>query len=354
MKKLLIFVVSIGALTSCFDDQLTPSNRSDAKTENQIGTSDIVPVLTYKWTKLQVPPMNNYPFNNPTGHNIILPVNGDVYCLIGSLNEFAYKLNLTTNQWEYFSDPTSMFVHFRAGAQYFFSYQSRIYFGLLMASGYETDVRSLDPATGITTQLASFPGTPVQDPITFSIGTKGYIMGGHNPVTNNVVNQFWEYDIVANHWTNKGSMPGGARAAASAFVIGNNVYFGLGYSYFNFNGNKIKIYKNDWYQMDPTSSPGFALIKADFPLTRAYAKGFVINSKIYVGWGTNGTLQNDFWEYNPSNNTWTQRSSCSAINSSIGGTSSNISVFNIGNAGYLVKGDLAEFWRYSLTGLLPI
>src|SRR5690349_10233179 len=197
MKKLLIFVVSIVVLTSCFDEQLTPSTPSETKTGTPVGTSDIGPVLTYKWTQLQVPPMSNYPFNNPTGQNIILPVNGDVYCLIGSLNEFAYKLNLTTKQWEYFNDPTSMFVHFRAGAQYFFSYQSRIYFGLLMSSGYETDVRSLDPSTGVTTQLAPFPGTPVNNPITFSIGTKGYIMGGHNPVNNTVVNQFWEYDIVS-------------------------------------------------------------------------------------------------------------------------------------------------------------
>jgi hypothetical protein len=352
VKKLLIFAVSIVVLTSCFDEQLAPSDQS-VKNGPQAGTNDIIPALTYSWTKLQVPPMSNYPFNNPTGENIILPVNGDVYCLIGSLNEFAYKLNLTTKQWEYFNDPTSMFVHFRAGAQYFFSYQSRIYFGMLMSPGYETNVSSLDPSTGITTQLAPFPGTPVRYPTTFSIGTKGYIMGGYNPTTNNVVNQFWEYDFVFNQWTNKGSMPDGARAAASAFVIDKNVYFGLGYSYFNFNGSKIKIYKNDWYQMDPSSSSGFALIKADFPLTRAHAKGFVINSKIYVGWGTNGTLQNDFWEYNPSNNTWTQRAGCSATNSSISYTRSNIGVFNVGNAGYLVKGDLAEFWRYSLTILLP-
>src|SRR5690349_2843545 len=104
MKKLSIFVVSIVMLTSCFDEQLTPSDQANTKSGTQAGTSDIGPILTYRWTNMGVPPMSNYPFNNPTGENIILPVNGDVYCLIGSLNEFAYKLNQSTKQWEYFPD----------------------------------------------------------------------------------------------------------------------------------------------------------------------------------------------------------------------------------------------------------
>ena len=354
MKKLMIFVVSIAMLTSCFDEQLAPSDQSGLKTGAQAGTSDIIPVLTYKWNKLQVPPMANYPFNNPTGQNIILPVNGDVYCLIGTQSEFAYKLNLSTKQWEYFDDPDAMFVPFRVGYKHLFSYQSKIYFGMMMYMGTETDVHTLDPSTGIQSDVASFPGTPVLYPTCFSVGTKGYLMGGYHPSTNTVVNQFWEYDFLSDQWTNKGSLPGGARAAASAFVVNNTVYFGLGFDYLTFNGIKIKRYKKDWYQMDPAASGGFALIKTDFPLTRAHAKGFVINNKIYLGWGTNGTLQNDFWEYNPSTNTWVQKTGCAATNSSVGYSRANIGIFSIGTVGYLVKGDLGEFWRYGLSAFIPV
>lgn len=133
------------------------------------------------------------------------------------------------------------------------------------------------------------------------------------------------------------------------------MYFGLGYDYLNFNGQSIKRYKNDWYQITPATYNGYSAVKADFPQARASAKGFVINDKIYVGWGRNNSgLQNDLWEYNPAKNLWTQKATCPATNGGQNNYGSNLNAFSIDNVGYLVKGDLAEFWRYSKTSLVPV
>jgi N-acetylneuraminic acid mutarotase len=105
-----------------------------------------------------------------------------------------------------------------------------------------------------------------------------------------------------------------------------------------------------WYEMTPGSN--VAATKADFPgPKRASAKSFTINDKFYFGWGWSSSgYKDDFWEYNPSNNTWTQKTSCPVSNVD----ESNINVFSIGNAGYLVKGDLGSFYRYSSVSLTPV
>jgi N-acetylneuraminic acid mutarotase len=355
MKNLIIFFVSCILLLACSDvvdlSQTKDTNISNDALQNVNGVStlDIGPVNPYVWTKLQVPQMNNYPFNNPDGGNTIVEVNGDVYCIIGSHSEKNYKLNKSTKRWEPTSDAM---IQFYGSHQYLFTHGSKLYFGLQYGS--TNYFASLETTTGAFQTLASFPGTPVFKFCSFVFNNKGYVLGGYSGA-NNVVNQFWEYDFTTNQWTNKGGLPGGARAAANAFVLNDKVYFGLGYDYRTFNGQSIKHYKNDWYQFNPATYNGYSAVKADLPEGRAYAKGFIINDKIYVGWGKNNSgNQNDLWEYNPVKNTWAQKTNCPATNGGQNDYRSNLNAFSIGNVGYLVKGDLAEFWRYSNSSIVPV
>ena len=84
----------------------------------------------------------------------------------------------------------------------------------------------------------------------FSIGTKGYM--GLGTTNSGVTNDFWEYNPIADTWTQKANFGGSARELAVGFAIGS--------------------------------------------------KGYV---------GTGGYANNDFWEYNPSGNSWTQKANFS-------------------------------------------
>jgi hypothetical protein len=350
MKKILIALVSCGLLIACsdavdFSQTKDATNANTLKSADGVGTLDFGPVGSYVWAKLTVPGMNNYPFNNPNGRNMIIQVGDDVYCLIGDLHEVIYKLNNRTKRWEYFSDPHDMYMWWVGGFDYLYSYQSKIYYGFQLEGGpeYEHGMGSLNPLTGERDQIADFPGTAVDFPTSFIAGSKGYILGGlRNGVA---INQFWEYDFATNKWTNKGSLPEGARAGAIAFVFNDKVYFGLGYSTVTVNGEVIRRYKKDWLTIDLAG--GIAIEKTEFPGTlRNSSQGFSVNNKFYLNW--KGTT--DFWEYNPANNTWTQKDNLPVTPSD----QKNMSVFALGNVGYLVKGSLSQFWRYSNTPIVPV
>src|SRR6187402_2669663 len=98
MKNLIVVFLSCFLLLACSDvvdlshHQNTPANNDALKNANGINTLDIGPVNPYVWTKLQVPFMSNYPFNHAEGKNMIIQIDGDVYCLMGDLREVVYKL----------------------------------------------------------------------------------------------------------------------------------------------------------------------------------------------------------------------------------------------------------------------
>jgi len=52
-------------------------------------------------------------------------------------------------------------------------------------------------------------------------------MGGVN-ASGNTLNDFWEYDITTDMWTQKPNFPGPERYGASAFVLNNKGYIATG------------------------------------------------------------------------------------------------------------------------------
>lgn len=352
MKYLSMLFGMIIFFTACkkaINEELMQSNK--ASFSGNIA-ANIQPVPAYRWVKMTVPPFTATHTFKPEAPNITTTVGSDFYCVAGGTNALNvwYKFNSQTKQWGPAQNTAP--VYYISGdailSQYIFSYQDKMYTGM----GFDADVpalysngfNSLVPVAGPVSPLAFFPGVPSESFTAFVIGTKGYIMGGYSSVANDAVNQLWEYDFATNVWTNKGGSPLGKRALATVIVANGKAYMGMGYDYITLNGQKIKQYKNDWVEYIPGSS--VHAIKTDFPGTkRADAKGFVIDGNIYAGFGYNSSGGfNDFWKYNISTNTWAQQASYpgSAVTNSY-----NTNGFSTGSEGYIVKGDMAEFYRFT-------
>jgi N-acetylneuraminic acid mutarotase len=142
-------------------------------------------------------------------------------------------------------------------------------------------------------------------------------------------------------WTQKADFGGVPRSGAVGFSIGSKGYIGTGVSY---DHHGRPSYYQDFWEYDPATNTWTQ--KADFGGTARYAAvGFSIDSKGYIGTGSNS--QNDFWEYDPATNTWTQKAD-------FGGTARFAAAgFSIGSKGYIGTGTngngtyYKDFWEYT-------
>lgn len=201
------------------------------------------------------------------------------------------------------------------------------------------DFWEYDPATDAWTQKANFgnaTGTARYGAMGVATATKGYIGLGNDAT--GFKNDFWEYDPVANTWTQKLNFIGTARANAAAFELGGIIYVGTGE---DAGGNT-----NDFYRYNPTSNTW--LIRANFPgVVRRLAVGFATSTRGYMGTGFTGLVNlSDFYEYNPTLNTWTTKTPYA------GGGVRDAVAFNIGNRGYIGTGFISTarvktFWEYN-------
>jgi N-acetylneuraminic acid mutarotase len=344
MKYLIVAVVLGFCLAAC-EKKLQPESKAAEKIETAATPLPAPnPVPPYQWASLPVYEMPGYPFNSPNYKNIVMNVNNNIYLLTASLYERCYKLNNNTKQWS----PVPSFGLFGVGFQYLFCYADKVYSGLVPGQEFNsTFFYSVNPETGATQTLATYPGTATGNQLCFVLGDKGYVISGFTATT---LPQVWEYNFATNQWTNKGNSPLGRRYDACVFVANNKVYMGMGYDYISLNGQNIKRYKRDWLQYTPGSA--YAAVMADFPGTaRSMAKGFVINNMPHVGFGNNSSSYfTDMWKYNPSANTWTQQPDWPTVPYIV---DYNIGTFSLGTTGYLVTGALAKFWRYSNSIFYP-
>jgi N-acetylneuraminic acid mutarotase len=142
-------------------------------------------------------------------------------------------------------------------------------------------------------------------------------------------------------WTQKTTFSGPARSYSPVgFAIGTKGYGGTGY-----NGS---TYYNDFWEWD--SSTDTWTQRANFFASRMYAAGFELNGKGYMGLGKFvSTTYNDFWQYDPSTNAWTQKASFP------GTGRSNAVAFSINGKGYIGGGGIGgtsltyynDFYQYN-------
>ncbi|MBL0745501.1 Kelch repeat-containing protein [Chryseolinea lacunae] len=353
MKKITTLVFAC-MLWACSDPVQLTSTTTNGLSKTEGAATLGLGLGQYEWKEVQLPDPAHYPINDPTANKGFLFANGNAYWFIGSVWEYQYRLNKAApTEWKLLPNEENLWNAFHGGYQYLFSKGSRFYVGFHdyeeIAPNEERAIYWYDVKTRESGRLADFPGTITEGHNVFAAGEKAYVIGGQRGLL--VSNQYWEYDFATNQWTNKGGLPGGARAYGVAHVIDGKVYYGLGYNASILNGQLVKQYKNDWYLLTPGAT--IAATRADFPGTkRTNGEGFVINSKVYIGWGKSagGTNLNDFWEFNPANNTWTSKPNCPSAQSG----PRNMRAFAIGETGYFIRGCFGSFWTYSNSTTLAV
>ena len=221
-----------------------------------------------------------------------------------------------------------------------FSIGERGYIGLGMGfSNSFIDFWEYNPATNAWSQKANVGGPLVRtNAVGFSIAGKGYIGTGVTSI--GLLNDFWEYNPLTNTWTQKANFAGAARLNAVGFSIGNKGYIGTGYIGGSGNGTT-----NDFWEYNPSTDTWIQ--KADFGgAARMSSVSFSISNKGYIGLGTSSaSIQiNDFWEYDTATNIWTQKAAFAGV------ARANPTGFSIGNKGYVGTGlssqYLFDLWEF--------
>ena len=206
----------------------------------------------------------------------------------------------------------------------------------LIMAGCDED----DTVYGDWVKGSDFEGVARSDGASFSIGEKGYVVGGYDGKYR--LTDLWEYNAEQDSWTQKADFPGTARITSTAFSLNNKGYLGTGYD-----GD---AYLKDFWEYDPQTNTWTQ--RADFGGTaRSGAISFGISGNGYMGAGYDGHFLKDMWKYNPDNDTWTQ------IVSLGGSKRNNATAFVWGGKAYVVCGVnngsyINDFWRFDpQTGL---
>ena len=196
-------------------------------------------------------------------------------------------------------------------------------------------------------KIADFPGKARTASVGFSINGKGYVGTGYDGT--NKLKDFWEYDPSANTWTQKDDFLGGARYKAVGFSLNNYGYIGTGHG-------EDGVDKIDFYRFDPTAATGGQWIKVQSigGSKRQGATAFTYNNKAYVCTGvSNGASLTDIWEYDPTSDSWTQKT---ALDDNTDWTiiRQNASSFVLGGKAYVFVGEkssslLNDVWEYDFS-----
>ena len=199
-------------------------------------------------------------------------------------------------------------------------------------------------ATNVWTQKANV-GTAYWLGVGFSIGTKGYAGAGDGGGFTGT-QTFWEYDQGTNAWTQRANVGGAIREQAVGFSIGNFGYIGTGTDKYVCPANGNASYKDFW-QWNQSNNTWTQM--ANLPGNARFgATGFSIGTKGYILEGTDpsAVYYQDLWEWDQPTNTWTQKANCPGT-----GRSHGVS-FSIGAKGYMGTGvdkagnNLNDFWRW--------
>jgi hypothetical protein len=115
------------------------------------------------------------------------------------------------------------------------------------------------------------------------------------------------------------------------FSIGTKGYIGT--------GSNVNYFYNDFWEYDPALNTWTQ--KAYFGGTsREGAVGFSIANKGYIGTGFDGLPRYDFWEYDPATDQWMEKANVGFIER-LGGMG-----FSIGGNGYIGLGARSYWYRY--------
>jgi N-acetylneuraminic acid mutarotase len=144
-----------------------------------------------------------------------------------------------------------------------------------------------NPNTNAWSLCATAPMTFGQWTCSFVIEGSAFVKGG---------TQLWEYKPIHNQWQQRASFPGASTGGSSAFAIQQHGYVTSGYV-----GGLSTVTEQVW-SFHPATNTWKQEI--DFPGSkRRFPVAFAIHDRGYFGTGTNGINFNDFWQFNPTDNT---------------------------------------------------
>ncbi|MBL0066192.1 MAG: hypothetical protein IPP38_14540 [Bacteroidetes bacterium] len=206
--------------------------------------------------------------------------NGKGYLCGGNSQNFSYYNSL----WEY--DPQldlwTQKKDFPTGKRadgFAFSLGNKGYVGCGDDSSFVySDFYRYDPITDDWTAMPTFQGGYRMWPYAFAVHGKGYV-GGGNQLTE--MNDLWEFDTLANSWSQRSSLPGNPRQCAVSFASADYGYVALGQAGF------ATVF-DDVYQYDPAND-SWDTLPVFSPGGRAWAAGFAFGDNIYLttGWNFN-------------------------------------------------------------------
>jgi N-acetylneuraminic acid mutarotase len=115
---------------------------------------------------------------------------------------------------------------------------------------------------------------------------------------------FFSLDLLAQNWVQKASLPAKGRHRTCGIAIGNKAYAGLGHM----NGTGLNIIYKDWWEFDPLANSWTQ--KADYPTPNGNygVAAFGTSTHGYVGGGTQ--LTSEFFKYDPVINAWSAIANC--------------------------------------------
>jgi N-acetylneuraminic acid mutarotase len=216
----------------------------------------------------------------------------------------------------------------------------------LEGSGSSRELWAYDPVAAAWTRKADFGGGARHAAVGFTVQGKGYVGAGREGFVpgSSWLRDLWAYDPATDTWTRKADFLELERFDAVAFSIGDRGYMGTGTG----PGPTLRF---DFWEYEPAADAWTQ--KADFSAAaRSLAVGFSIRDKGYLGTGWAGMDREDFWEYDPATDSWTQRADFG------GGARSGAVGFSIGGKGYVGTGlrdvfgelvSLKDFWEYDPT-----
>jgi len=272
-----------------------------------IFTLNFIPILLFSQSWVQ---HSIFPFQG-VHHPITFSYGQFGFVVAGSNTDHVYKYDENNGNWSQLSD----FPGGERGYAYGVAVGDKAYigFGSDLNGMYPIDWWEYNMISDIWTQKANFPNIGRNHPAMVNVGDKIFIGCGSNNTGN--LGDWWEYDIPNDVWQQKIDLPANDRHHPFYFGIGNYAYVGFGHGSVigpGSNPNSNSNIYNDFYRYDPSNDSWLQL--SDFPSeSRVAGTQFAYNGKGYIlsGDGDNhGPLSSgEFWEYETSNDSWLQLNS---------------------------------------------
>ena len=207
--------------------------------------------------------------------------------------------------------------------------------------GLVTQLIRYDPGTNTWTALAPIPvPSSMASAVYYSPTNKIYVFGGSDPDAETVNNLNQIYDIASNTWSTGAPLPDVRAFMASGYSPDNGKIYLVG----GYNTAFVDSGQPDTWEYDPVADT--YTNKTDFPeLAGGYASG-IINAHLYVAGGrdANNVSLSTVFDYDIAADTWTQKNDMPGTQNNVRGSAvalDSLFVFGGGNP-FIIPGSPAS------------